>query len=75
MGSMVSLWYGPSPMRDLEFLLLEENHCLTLIARHTTLLYMDLYRDEVLFVLFAHFQKLRPYGVGTGNSVLKARLF
>ena len=37
MDSVVSLWYYPSPVRDLEFLtrglLLEKDHCLT--AQHT----------------------------------------
>jgi len=39
---MVSLWYYPSPVRDVEFLtqglLLEKDHCLT--AHHTAALHV-----------------------------------
>jgi len=57
MDSVVSLWYYPSSVRDLEFLiqglLLEKSHCLT--AQHTAVPSVH----ETLFVLFALIQKLR----------------
>ena len=67
---MVSLWWGPSPVRDLEFLLLEENHCLT--SQHTTILYM-MKLDGTLSILFAPIRKVCPYSVGAGPIQLSKR--